>query len=283
MKIRSTLIVLSACLVAASAPVGAQKPSGETRLVGVSLYDSGLKLIKMFGSPIEIQAVTLGGGGGGMGGGGGAGVPGGRGGGAAAGGGGGAAAEAQLWMDPFGPEALLQLGEEEGRGRNRSGGQMGPPSGMNIPRGPGQVGGGPGGAPYGPGAAPGGFGAPGGAGGAPRGMGSATSTESATFTRWVYKRPTSRYAFILDKFNRVVQIEVIGLNDPKCRTKRGIGLGATFGQIMSKYSRPDGYDISGDNMVIRFLVRDKVAFRLSRLEPNKPHRVTGVVVAAGKQ
>jgi hypothetical protein len=102
------------------------------------------------------------------------------------------------------------------------------------------------------------------------------------FTRWVYNRNGSKYGFVLDKSNRVVQIEAIGLSNPKVKTKKGITFGSTFAQLIRKYNAPDGYEISGDNVVVRFLVRNKVAFRLSRLGPNKPQVVTGIVVAAGK-
>ena len=120
---------------------------------------------------------------------------------------------------------------------------------------------------------------PGGAGGPS--MGSSASSRTV-FTRWVYNRPQSRYAFILDKFNRIVQIEAIGLTDGKVRTARGIGFGAQFKQIITAYGAPDAYEISGNSLVIRYLVKHKVAFRLNRLGENKPHVVTGIVVAAGK-
>ena len=102
------------------------------------------------------------------------------------------------------------------------------------------------------------------------------------YTRWVYNRSGSKYGFVLDKSNRVVQIEAIGLTNAKVKTRRGIGFGSTFAQLIKKYNAPDGYEISGDNVVVRFLVKNKVAFRLSRLGPNKPQVVTGIVVAAGK-
>jgi hypothetical protein len=295
LKIPVLPIAIIACLTIAAAPVNAQRSKkstkkpvkvskavaykgGESTLVGVGLYDPGLKLIRMFGSPDEIQAVSIGGGsggGGGFGGGGGAaGGPSGAPVGGPAGMGGAAKAPGADWNAPFEPFTDFQMGDPEARGRGGQGGPPGysgpggPPS--NIP-----------GVPGGPGGRAGGGSRMGGPSG-PGGLGNTASTERATFTRWVYRRPTSRYAFILDKFNKVVQIEVVGLNDAKCRTKRGIQLGATFGQIMTKYDQPDGYDIAGDSLVVRFLVHGKVAFRLARLEPNKPHRVTGIVVAAGK-
>jgi hypothetical protein len=92
----------------------------------------------------------------------------------------------------------------------------------------------------------------------------------------------SRYAFILDKFNRVVQIEAVGLNDPRVSTRRGIRFGSSFSSIIRSYNQPDGYEISGTNVVVRFLVFDRVAFRMQKLDPKKPHVVTGIVIAAGK-
>jgi hypothetical protein len=103
-----------------------------------------------------------------------------------------------------------------------------------------------------------------------------------TYTRWVYNRGGSKYGFIIDKFGRVVQIEAIGLYNNKVRTRRGVGFGATFAQIIKKYNAPDGYEIAGDNVLIKYLTRQKVAFRLSRLGEKKPQVVTGIVVAAGK-
>ena len=103
-----------------------------------------------------------------------------------------------------------------------------------------------------------------------------------TFTRWVYNRNASKYAFIIDGQGRVVQIESIGLKDGNVRTANGVSFGATFKDISMKYGNPDGYEISGDNILVKYLTRRKVAFRLSRLGDKKPQVVTGIVVAAGK-
>ena len=102
------------------------------------------------------------------------------------------------------------------------------------------------------------------------------------FTRWVYNQGASRYAFVMDKFNRVVQIEAIGMSDSKVRTSRGIKFGSTFADVIKAYNAPDAYEITGDNIVVRYLVRDHVAFRLAKLKAKDVHRVTGIVVAAGK-
>ena len=104
---------------------------------------------------------------------------------------------------------------------------------------------------------------------------------TSTYTRWVYNRDSSRYAFVLDQYNRVVQIEVMGIRNTKVRTKRGITFGSSFGQIINRYNSPDTYEIGGNNMVLRYLENDRVAFRLAKLDPKKPHVVTGIVVAAG--
>jgi hypothetical protein len=117
-------------------------------------------------------------------------------------------------------------------------------------------------------------------GGAPGAGGGAA--ENASFTRWIYNRSGSKYAFIIDKKGRVVQIEAIGIANPKVRTSQGVTFGNTFAQVIKKYKTPDGYDISGTNVMARYLTRNKVAFRFSRLGEGKPQVVTGIVVAAGK-
>jgi len=247
---RFILALSTVALLGLAATAGAQKKSGaETGLIGIKLYDSGIRVVSIFGTPDEIQAVGTGGGSN-PGPGGGAGP---RGPGAAGGGGkfapagaGGAVGYANPM--PFGDEML----------RFQSSGSVGlntPPSGNPSP-----------------GTGPGG----GGGGG---GMG---SSERVQFTRWVYNRSGSKYGFVLDKFNRVVQIEAIGLQNAKVKTRRGVGFGSTFAQIIKKYQAPDGYEVSGDTIVVRYLLKNKCAFRLSRLGPNKPQVVTGVVVAAGK-
>jgi hypothetical protein len=80
----------------------------------------------------------------------------------------------------------------------------------------------------------------------------------------------------------VVQIEAFGLWDKNVKTKRGVQFGSSFGTLIKRYNAPDGYELNGDTMVVRFLERDRVAFRLQRVDPKKGHVVTGVVVAAGK-
>lgn len=245
----------------------------ETSLVGISLFDTGQRVIAKYGSPFEVQALTVGGAGvgstsgasgGGRGGPGGAGV-------APAGGGAGGAAASALENSPFIPGLLGDPFDTGVLNQNRAAGDFG------------VDGGGGGGTPTAAGAA-GAGGAPsaaGAAGGSPSG-GGAGGGSLVTYTRWVYKRKSSRYAFVLDKFNRVVQIEAVGAGDGAVKTRRGIKFGNTFGTIIARYNAPDGYEVNGDNMIVRYLQRDRVAFRLQRLNPKAPQVVTGIVVAAGK-
>lgn len=251
---------------AQTARPGPRTTSAETGLVGVRLLDSGTRVIQLFGSPDEILGLNAGGGGsvGGGGGGGGSAPAGGRGG----GGGGGETREQAgadfsvnrpatpgLIGDPFGQGELRQLRPNNDGREGNAGSGDGAPS-TNAPTT--------------------------GSGGAAAGGGGGGAGERVIYTRWVYKRQNAHYAFVFDKFNRVVQIEALGLRDSRVRTRKGVSFGATFSDLIRRYGAPDAYEIGGDTIVVRFLVKDRVAFRLSRTEPKKPHRVTGVVVAAGK-
>ncbi len=250
-----------------------RKGSAENSLVGISLFDTGLKVVTMYGSPDEIQALTIGGAGGAgpqAGGDGGRGGPGGGG----TGGGGGSAAAPSSAAPPPERSSIPILPNQPMPGF------IGTPFGQAAPAPvPGGRGGGGGQAAPPSAEAPGGDGGRGGA--APGGGGGGAGTR-VTYTRWVYHRGSSHYGFILDKFNRVVQIEALGVHDSRVRTKRGIKFASTFSDIIKKYNAPDGYEINGDQVVVRYLVLDRVAFRLSKLRPEGKHCVTGIVVAAGK-
>jgi hypothetical protein len=258
---------------AKAAPKKMTSVSGaETGLAGIKLFDSGIRLVAVYGSPDEIQAVTLGGGGAGPGGGAGGGA-GGRG---LPGGGGppgtpaSAGAPNISYSVPGVPNDFDFGGAVPDRqGIPGEGPTMAKPGGGNAPK-PGGGGGG-------------GGGGVGGSGGGGNAGGMGGSGDRVVYTRWVYNRNASKYSFILDKFNHVVQCEAIGMVSGKARTRRGITFGSSFAQIIKKYGAPDGYEIAGDNIVVRYLSKSKCAFRLSRLGENKPNVVTGIVVAAGKR
>jgi hypothetical protein len=281
-------LVSTVAAQARPAPAQARTGAAETRLIGIALFDSGLKLISRFGSPDDIQPIGVGLGAGGAGGAGGglapgapAGGPGIRPGGRPGGGGGGREEMGGEAM-AIGPEPPLGLmGDPFGFGAAQARQTVAAPAAAQ-----------PGGGAAPGGARAGGFGAPGdpslagpgmGGPGAP-GVPGAPAAEAADvqLTRWIYRRGGSRYSFVLNRWNQVVQIEAVGLRDPRVRTRRGITFGSTFGQVLNAHRTPDGYDIAGDSMLVRFILRDRVAFRLSRTEPNRPHRVTGIVVTAGK-
>lgn len=262
------VMALGAAMVFGQSAPQARRGTAETRLIGVSLYDTGAKVVGIYGSPDEILALSESGGGAAGGGGGGAAGGGGRGGDS------GGPADAQTGLsarpdngfrglvgDPFGS------GQEWNQARRT-------PTGSESAGGGGGGGGGRGGAP--------GTGDAGGEAGRGGGGTATGSSGKVIYTRWVYKRNNSRYAFVFDKFNRVIQIEAIGMKNSSVKTRRGITFGSSFSSLIKAYNAPDSYEINGDNLVVRFLVRDRVAFRLSRLAKDKPQVVTGVVVAAGK-
>lgn len=277
--------VAVAFVAAVSGSAMAQR--AETGLLGIRLFDPSTRVLARFGNPNQIQAITLGGNaqfGGGPGGGGPSAGPGGFGGPPAGfgpprgggGGGGGASPALDQGINPFafGDSILRQLppiGAEGGGGGGRlstPGGGSTAPSGPPGRMGPG--GGFPGGPP---------MGGPGGPGGTPPAAGAGTRV---TFTRWVYNRKSARYSFIIDRNGRVVQIEAMGMNDRNVRTSQGVGFGSDFRSVITRFGNPDGYEISGDNIFVKFLTRRKVAFQMARLGPNRPQVVIGVVVSAGK-
>jgi hypothetical protein len=264
-------------LVASIAP--AQR--AETGLVGIKIFGPSSSVLRAYGTPDEIQPVFLGqtnqigGGGFGRPGGGPPGAPGGfggpRGGG---GGGGGGIAQPQLdaGVNPFDfGNTVLRQGVPQPTGPGGMGGSGGAP-----------FGGPPGGFP-GTGGPPGGFpgGRPGG-GGLPGAPPAAGAGDRVTFTRWVYNRPRVKLGFIIDKQGRVVQIESIGIRNPSVRTRGNVTFGTTFKDVILRYGNPDGYEINGDNILMKYLTQRKVAFRLSRLGAERPQVVTGIVIAAGK-
>ncbi len=253
--------------------VAAPKP--EVGLLGIKLYDTGVDVVKKFGSPTDIQAITFG-----------QSSAGGGGGGGNAGGGGGGGMTAT-------PTPLGSGGSEGARGGpqpNRpplpgqpGGREMGSPNYTVPPLGISQVGTSGFDTVPGPNNSPGGGGGGAGAAAPSGGGGSNQGTSTTQYVRYLYKRGAgSSVNFVLNKFNKVVQIEVIGIANRSVRTLNGITLGNSVSDVMKKYLDPDGYDIGGDYFMMRYLRQAKVAFRFTRENPTTPYRVTGIVVSAGK-
>jgi len=226
----------------------AQAPKAEVGLLGIRLYDTGVTVVKKFGSPTDVQAVTfsqnnaMGGGGGGSRGPSGVGAP------PAGGGGRGAAGGAEFVVPPLGIDQVRRP----------------------------QVAGGPGGE----------------SGGAPRPAGGAGSSgggagtqgaDNVQYVRWIYRRGAgSSVNFVLNKFNKVVQIEAIGVVDGRVRTAKGITLGSSLAQVIKLYSDPESYDVGSDYFMVKFLSKYKVAFRLTRETEKTPYRITSIIVSAGR-
>lgn len=219
--------------------------AAESGLMGIKLYDTGVDVAKKFGSPTDIEAITFEN----QQAGGGGGASGGGGGGFSGGGGaGGQTAEARL------PGQFVV-----------------PPLGMN------QMGG-----IVPPGMGPDNRSSGSGGGGGTGGGGTAGST-TTQYVRWIYRRGAgSSINFVLNKFNKVVQIEIIGISNSAARTSKGVTLGSSMATVMQRYGDPDGYDIGSDYFMIRFLRRHNVAFRFAREKANTPYRCTGIVVSAGQ-
>ena len=245
--VRTTVFAASAAIVVAatSAP-----PKAESRLAGIKLYDSGVDVVRKMGSPTDIFAITwqgTGGGGGGAGGGGGGFA------GPSPAGGGGKGGATPGGIDFVIPPMSVV-----------------PPAGFNqaMPAGKGGGGGGGGG-----GQTPD-FGGSG---------GGASGVTDTQYVRWVYRRnAASSLNVVLNKFNKVVQIEAIGVSNKNVRTSRGITLGSTLAEVIKRYQNPDAYEVGGDYFMVRFLRSAKVAFRFTRENATTPYRVTGIVVSAGK-
>lgn len=234
-------------IFAAVAAVMVPAAAAETRLAGIRLYDSGVDVVRKLGSPTDVLPVVFdtaagGGGGGGSRGGGGGGSRGGGGFAPAPAGGGNA-----NFVVP--PVSFNQMG--------KGGGGQGPAPMGGPGSGPAPMGGGRGG-----------------------GGGGVTDTQ---YVRWVYKRGAGGSVnVVLNKFNKVVQIEAIGISNPKVKTSKGVMLGSSLATIIRKYQNPDAYEVGDNYFMVRFLQSHKVAFRLTRENNRAPYRVTGIVVSAGK-
>ncbi|MER3413896.1 MAG: hypothetical protein C4341_06595 [Armatimonadota bacterium] len=222
--------------------------AAESGLMGIKLYDTGVDVARKFGSPTDIEAITFGtqqqGGGGGTG----AGGTGGGGGFSGGGGAGGQTAEAKLpgqFVVP--PLGMNQMGGITPPGRGSGGGQSGSGSG------------------------------------GPSAGGGTTGDTTTQYVRWIYRRGAgSSINFVLNKFNKVVQIEVIGISNSAARTSKGVTLGSGMATVIQRYGNPDGYDIGTDYFMVRFLRKHNVAFRFAREKANTPYRCTGIVVSAGQ-
>lgn len=137
----------------------------------------------------------------------------------------------------------------------------GMPPGMNIPGMP-------------PGMGPG-MGRPGmrGVPGNPAYQGNPTAGEIT----WWYHYPQKglHYSFLLNKEGRVIQIQEYGWTGGS-KTRRGVGLGSSLGQIIQKYGWTNNGEPTGENLSLRYGGRNQVAFQLVK------NKVVGITVAVVK-
>ncbi len=280
---KSTALLAVLALTGICATASAQRRSfAETSLAGVTLYDNAFKLLRLYGNPDDIlllgQSSTS--------------APGPAAGSAPVTGGapaqgGGTGGAAQTGGPRRGGASVA------GSAGNSAGGTGSGATNFMTPGGPG----GPGSfmdpiVPTAPQRGSGPVNAGSNGSGAPTAAGIGVEQENGLpvtpavarpfYIRWIYKRGGAKYSFLLDKFERIVQIEAIGLDNKKVRTKKGIGFGARYDQVLRTYGTPENYEIAGNQIIMRYSLKNKVVFRLNRLGLNKPHVVTGIVIAAGK-
>ncbi len=151
------------------------------------------------------------------------------------------------------------------------GGMPGNPYGMGRPGGLPGFGGGNGGYPGLPGdeGVPG---MPGYPGGIP-GTGTQNYAEPPAETTWWYHIPGKDlyYSFLFNKDGRVIQIQEYGRGSA-FKTRGGIGLGASLGQIIQRYGFSTNGTPNGENLVMKYGGRDQVAFQIVK------NKVVGITV-----
>jgi hypothetical protein len=94
---------------------------------------------------------------------------------------------------------------------------------------------------------------------------------------WWYHYPQKglHYSFLLNKEGRVIQIQEYGWKGGS-KTRQGIGLGSTLGQIIQKYGWTNNGEPAGEDLTLRYGGRNKVAFQLVK------NKVVGITVAVVK-
>ena len=189
-----------------------------------------------------------------------------------------------------------------GSGGGFSGASGGAPGGGGYPGGGGFGGGGKGSLPGfgGGGGVPGEFGgggggmgqadgpsASGGFGGAPGigGMGGFPGAGGANGTdpngsnpgevTWVYDKPNGNdIEFTMSSDGRVIQVRATGYKNAAIRTSKGVTLGQTYAQVVSKYGYPESQEQMGTVLTARYTDRDHVAFQFFN------QRLVAIIVAA---
>ena len=252
-----TLAVLNNTALPALAQ--ARRGGIERVLVGIRLNTSAKNVLARYGNPNEVIVGEVG-----------VRLPGGSGG-AAAG-----SSAAGAGFGPAGEGATLGGGGGYPGGGQPSGypgsggGKLGVGGGSGL--GEGATPGGSFGGSSSPGAGFGGFGgAPGAAaGGGTSTFGQTTSTLSRQQeVTWIYNRQyppktgnVVSYEFLISPRGQVSQIRALGYKGGSVRTVRGIGLGATYQQVIAKYGYPELHQQVGPVLVMDYRAKSHAEFQL---------------------
>ena len=187
-----------------------------------------------------------------------------------------------------GPRGTSGFGSSGPRSGPPGGFSSGPPGGYGGPTG--GFGGGP----------PGGFGGEGDGSGFPSAGGGATGGGIGGFGQtvstlaqqqevtWIYNRKVKNnlvsYNFLIGPNGNVVQILVSGYSDAATKTKRGIGLGSTYKDVVKAYGYPEEHARYGRVLVASYRSRAHVSFQfLNETPQSNPfasgNKVIGITIA----
>lgn len=97
---------------------------------------------------------------------------------------------------------------------------------------------------------------------------------------WKYKFPKNKtLEFIINPDGRIMQIAAFGTDWPTLKTSKGIALGvSTYKDLLGKYGFPEGQDVSGNNLVMRYVNKHRVIFTLLGMPGKMPYTVVGVTI-----
>lgn len=104
-------------------------------------------------------------------------------------------------------------------------------------------------------------------------------TEVGSESTWWYHFPKRgiHFAFLFNKDGKVIQIQEYGWKDDGkttgSKTRQGVGLGASLGTVLHKYGWSNDGDRNGNNLVMRYGGRDRLAIQLVK------NAVVGITLA----
>jgi len=80
--------------------------------------------------------------------------------------------------------------------------------------------------------------------------------------RWIYELKNIILEFTLDRFGTVLQIRVIGERWHGARTSKGLTLGSTYKQVLTRYGFPEVHEYHGNTLIVGYPERHHLAFAL---------------------